>query len=335
MPFHRTFLLLKLLLYLLVSASAKTSLATIRTAVQQILDEEAVTWNASFTAGFSSDDHGSFGVAAGLADAAAGPFSPAMAPNTMIPVGSATKAYTAATVVQLVDRGALKLDDPMHQYVDPVLRRLNATDLLTLWNGDATIQDVTVRHLLHMSSGIHDYDDAALQKFTHDYPGEDKTGVDMLYELDKTFQFRPGKGGAYTSVGYVLLGFVAVGASSSMQGGTWNDFDQRSFMSDDQHMMWNRTSFPKMGRCTDYDVPKQWSARQVGTEAVYYDLGQASCLNGWTCGNAAVSAENLATFFHSRIVICNTTYYHSKNQKSTRVKKYLRYMFNMYIMYVV
>jgi len=343
MPFHRTFLLL----YLLVSASAKpyvaepkvkvtkampaavkvaaasssktkkskpkkigkgraragsnsssTSLATIRTAVQQILDEEAVTWNASFTAGFSSDDHGSFGVAAGLADAAAGPGSPAMAPNTMIPVGSATKAYTAATIVQLVDRGALQLDDPMHQYVDPVLRRLNATDLLTLWKGDATIQDVTVRHLLHMSSGIHDYDDAALQKFTHDYPGEDKTGVDMLHELDKTFQFRPGKGGAYTSVGYVLLGFVAVGASSSMQGGTWNDFDQRSFMSGDQRMMWNRTSFPKMGRCTDYDVPKQWSARQVGTEAVYYDLGQASCLNGWTCGNAAVSAENLATFFH-------------------------------------
>ena len=224
-----------------------------------------------------------------------------MHPDTMIPVGSATKAYTAATIIKHVDEGTIDLDLPASYYVDPVLTRLNGTTLLKLWKGDKTISTVTVRHLLHMSSGIHDYDDEALQVYTREKAGEDKTGIDMLYELNKEFLFQPGKGGSYTSVGYVLLGYVLVGATSHLEGGTWNDFDQRSFMTKDQKMRWNRTSFPKMGRCTNYDVPKQFTYQQVGTEAVFFDLGQASCLNGWTCGNMAASAKNIASFWNDLV----------------------------------
>ena len=285
---------------LCVVASTRTTLETIKSQVQTILNEEALLWNTSFQAGFSSATHGEFGVAAGKLDASSHSDTQ-MTPDVMIPVGSATKAYTAATIIKLVDQGLIDLDNEVYKYVDSVLTRLNGTTLLKLWKGDLTIQTVTVRHLLHMSSGLNDYDDEALQTFTNKYPGEDKTGIDLLHELDKTFLFSPGTGGAYSSVGFTLLGFVMVGATSSSQGGTWNDFDQRSFMSADQSMRWNRTSFPKLGRCTEYDVPKQWLYKQIGSEAMFYNLGQASCLNGWTCGNLAASAQNLASFWNDLV----------------------------------
>jgi CubicO group peptidase (beta-lactamase class C family) len=277
-----------------------SKLEEIRSAVQNVLNEEAILYNTSFQAGFSHETIGEFGVAAGKFDASSSSDT-LMHPDTMIPVGSATKAYTAATIIKLVDEGTIDLDLPASYYVDPVLTRLNGTTLLKLWKGDKTISTVTVRHLLHMSSGIHDYDDEALQVYTREKAGEDKTGIDMLYELNKEFLFQPGKGGSYTSVGYVLLGYVLVGATSHLEGGTWNDFDQRSFMTKDQKMRWNRTSFPKMGRCTNYDVPKQFTYQQVGTEAVFFDLGQASCLNGWTCGNMAASAKNIASFWNDLV----------------------------------
>ena len=294
------FALLTFLLCSSTTLASKTSLDTLKHTVQTVLNQQALLWNASFQAGFSSTEWGEFGVAAGLQDAAS-PTPTRMTPDTMVPVGSATKAYTAATVVQLVDQGMLALDDPMHRYVDPVLTRLNGTTLLDLWNGDTTINTVTIRHLLGMQSGLRDYDDGALQTFTHDSPSEDKTGVDMLHELDKSWLFPPGQGGAYSSVGFVLLGFVLVEASASTQGATWNDFDQRSFMSPDQHMRWNRTTFPKMGRCTNYDLPSQFALSTVGTTGIFYNLGESSCLNGWTCGNLAASAQNLAGFFRALI----------------------------------
>ena len=287
------------LVLLCVVTATRTTLETIQSQVQTILDEEALLWNTSFQAGFSST-YGEFGVAAGKLDASSHSNTP-MTPDVMIPVGSATKAYTAATIIKLVDEGHIDLDTPVYKYVDAVLTRLNGTTLLQLWKGDRTVQTVTVRQLLHMSSGLNDYNDEALQTFTNNFPGEDKTGVDLLHELDKTFLFLPGTGAAYSSVGFTLLGYVMVGATSSSQGGTWNDFDQRSFMSTDQRMRWNRTSFPKLGRCTEYDVPKQWLYTQIKDEAIFYNLGQASCLNGWTCGNLAASAQNLASFWNDLI----------------------------------
>ncbi len=298
-PMRRGVCALLLLRLLAGAAAAATPLDALRDAVQTALDAEAVRWNASFQVGFSSHGGGrvlgEFGVAAGLNDRARGV---AMRPDDMVPVGSATKAYTAAAVVRLVDQHLIaSLDDPAHLYVDPVLQRLNGTTLLSLWGGDETIHKVTVRHLLHMSSGLRDYDDQALQRFTTGYPGEDKTPIDMLHELDKSFLFAPGQGAAYTSVGFVLLGFVAVGASAPRGDSTWTDFDQRAFMTPDQRMRWNRTSFPMMGRCSEYEVAHTYSVVSVNTTATFYDYSPTSCLNGWTCGNMAASAHNIASFF--------------------------------------
>lgn len=57
-------------------------------------------------------------------------------------IGSASKSFTAFAVLQLVDEGIIKLDDPVIQY------------LPELTMDDVRLQNVTIRHLLSHTSGI-------------------------------------------------------------------------------------------------------------------------------------------------------------------------------------
>ena len=116
-------------------------------------------------------------------------------PEGLIPLGSVTKTFTAAAVMQLLDAGLLSLDDPAHKHVDPVLKRLNGTTLLQVWSGDARIQRVTVGQLLSMRSGINDYDDRAYEAFTLSNPNATVSPFDLLRTVNKTWMFPPGEGG--------------------------------------------------------------------------------------------------------------------------------------------
>ena len=54
--------------------------------------------------------------------------------------------------MQLVEKKAVSLDDPVHKHIDPVLTRLNGTTFVKLFG--PTAADVTVGHVLQMRSGI-------------------------------------------------------------------------------------------------------------------------------------------------------------------------------------
>ncbi|HEX2787505.1 MAG TPA: serine hydrolase domain-containing protein [Ignavibacteria bacterium] len=58
-------------------------------------------------------------------------------------IGSVTKTFTITTLLQLVDEGLLKLDDPVNKYFDNIP------------NGDR----ITVRMLAEMTSGLYNYSD--------------------------------------------------------------------------------------------------------------------------------------------------------------------------------
>jgi D-alanyl-D-alanine carboxypeptidase len=277
----------------------------VKDAVDTVISADAALFNASFQVGFSHSLLGVFGAAAGIEDHLTGR---KMSTDAMIPMGSVTKTYTAAAVMQAAERGIIDLDSPAFKYADPVLQSINQTTLLGIWNGDARINSVTVRQLLSMKSGLHDYDDEALRSFTIANPGEDKTPIEMLYEVNKEWLCLPGSCSAYSSIGYTLLGFVLVGADPTVP--TWTDYDQRSFMTPEQHRRWNRTSFPRLGRCADYDVASQWAYMLSPPAAVFYDFKQYSCLNGWTCGNIAARASDVADFYKELLeggVVSNTS----------------------------
>ena len=66
---------------------------------------------------------------------------------------------TAPAVLQLVEQGLVKLTDPINLHIDPILLQLNGTRLEDHFG--SPIRDVEIQHLLHMTSGIQDYDGEA------------------------------------------------------------------------------------------------------------------------------------------------------------------------------
>jgi D-alanyl-D-alanine carboxypeptidase len=109
-------------------------------------------------------------------------------------VGSITKTFTSSLVLRLVEAGELSLDDTIDQYVDGVP------------NGD----EVTIRMLLNMTSGIQSYtaDDTftnalfadPTSAWTPDQLLEAGLGLDPL--------FAPGTDFYYSNTNYILLGTV-------------------------------------------------------------------------------------------------------------------------------
>lgn len=121
-------------------------------------------------------------------------------------LGSVAKASTATVVLQLVEEGALSLDDTVTEWLDdPATGRIPNVDRITL------------RQLLNHTGGIYDYADEEDSPFWQVYLGDnpDWTRVWTIPELlayadgaSHAPYFAPGESWAYSNTGYVLLGLV-------------------------------------------------------------------------------------------------------------------------------
>jgi D-alanyl-D-alanine carboxypeptidase len=121
-------------------------------------------------------------------------------------LGSVAKASTATVVLQMVDAGALSLDDPVSTWLDdPAVLRIPKVDR------------VTVRQLLNHTSGIYDFADETDSPLWAVYLGEnpDWSKVWTLPELlafadgaSHPPYFAPGESFHYSNTGYVLLGLI-------------------------------------------------------------------------------------------------------------------------------
>jgi len=114
--------------------------------------------------------------------------------DSVFRIGSGTKPFVAAVIMQLVDEDLIGLDDPVESYLPEY----------TQWPG------LTVRHLLAMQSGILDYLNSldfwlyALVRL-----GEPFTPDQLIrYALDLGPAFLPGEGCDYSDSNYVLLGMI-------------------------------------------------------------------------------------------------------------------------------
>lgn len=121
-------------------------------------------------------------------------------PDTRFQTASAGKAFVAAGVLRLIERGALALDDS--------LGRLLPLD----W--EAIDPGVTVRQLLCHTSGIPDYfDESELEDYAalwRDYPNYK---IRRSFDLLPLFVHRPMQAPAgarfqYNNAGYVVLGLI-------------------------------------------------------------------------------------------------------------------------------
>jgi CubicO group peptidase (beta-lactamase class C family) len=234
----------------------------LRGKLQQVVDQQALAWNASFSLGLVwGAAAASVAVAGGLSDHTT---RTVVTPSTRYPLGSATKLHTAIACLQAAEHGLLDLDAPIARYVDPFLKRTNGTTLLQLYKNDANISAITTRQALAMRSGVHDYDDAAVQAWSFDRAneGRDLSPYDYLNADDltpKAFTFAPGGGGAYSSIGYALAGLALAAVSGAKD---WFDLDQRSVVPEALLPSLPGYQFAGRGPCSQYaDVVEQYAVR--------------------------------------------------------------------------
>ncbi len=126
-------------------------------------------------------------------------------PNTVetkFRIGSITKQFTAACILQLVEAGKLSLDDKLSKFFPGYPK------------GDS----VTIHMLLDHTSGIANYTDI---------PGFDKVArlswsKDSMIDFfkDKPYKFSPGTKFSYTNSGFFLLGCII----EKVSGQTYNDY---------------------------------------------------------------------------------------------------------------
>jgi D-alanyl-D-alanine carboxypeptidase len=134
---------------------------------------------------------GQYVKAFGVADRAAGD---PMKIDMFHRIGSVTKTFTVTAVLQLVDQGKLRLDDPIAKYVD----------------GVPSGGEITLRELARMQSGLHNYSAIpAFEKLLYSDPWHPFTPRDLIdYAFSVPNDFAPGQGFEYSNTNTVLLGMV-------------------------------------------------------------------------------------------------------------------------------
>lgn len=112
-------------------------------------------------------------------------------PDTIYRIGSMTKSFTAAIILQLAAQGSLRLDDPITVHLPGYPTHGKA---------------ITLRHLLTHTSGIKGYTelDAFWKRASEPIPREELVRLFAAEPLD----FDPGTRWAYSNSGYYLLGLV-------------------------------------------------------------------------------------------------------------------------------
>jgi CubicO group peptidase (beta-lactamase class C family) len=117
----------------------------------------------------------------------------AITPATRFDAGSVAKQFTAAAILRLVEQGKLSLDDDVRKYVPEV------PDYGT---------KITLRHLLHHTSGLRDLGDLFV---ANGYHGQDLVGDRegfLFLSRQKSLNFPPGTEFRYSNTGYWVLSVV-------------------------------------------------------------------------------------------------------------------------------
>jgi D-alanyl-D-alanine carboxypeptidase len=133
---------------------------------------------------------GSWTAGLGISDVTTG--AP-MRADSYLRVGSITKTFTATVILQLVDRGKIRLDDPVSRYLSGVPNGAN----------------ITIRQLLNMTSGLYDYTQGDFLEQMRANPQRVWEPAELLaIGLGNPPYFPPGTDWTYSNTNYVLLGKI-------------------------------------------------------------------------------------------------------------------------------
>jgi len=112
-------------------------------------------------------------------------------PGSELVIGSVTKTYVSATILQLAEEGRLSLDDSVREYLPE--RRVS--------------REITIRQLMDHSSGLADLFNDTTRKGLEEHPERAWTADEVLDSLHAPW-YEPGEGWAYANTNYYLLGLI-------------------------------------------------------------------------------------------------------------------------------
>lgn len=136
-------------------------------------------------------------------------------PDTYFEIGSITKQFTAASILQLQEAGKLQIDKPLADYLPDAPHA----------------REVTLRQLLAHTSGLHDYLDLPADQ-TDRLVTRPVSYADLIARVASLpLDFKPGSRWAYSNTGYLLLGKVI----EVVSGEPYRDYLQRHIF-DQLHM---------------------------------------------------------------------------------------------------
>ncbi len=156
--------------------------------------------------------------------------------NTVYPIGSATKVFTATALVQLAEQGDINLDANVEDYLGFPL--LNPG--LDYEDPDDPIPFITVRHLLSHRSGLARepmtffFDHVNLLKMELGV-FSDKNALKAYLEKDESWvipdygtqmYYKPGEIYKYSSIGYIILGYIIEAVTNN----TWQNYIKENIL---------------------------------------------------------------------------------------------------------
>ncbi|MEQ1690195.1 MAG: serine hydrolase domain-containing protein [Gemmatimonas sp.] len=126
----------------------------------------------------------------------------AVTPTTVFRIGSLTKQFTSAAVMQLVEQRTVGLDDDMSKYIPGYPTRQ---------------RKILIRHLLNHTSGIPSYTDIGA-RFGRVSRLDLATDSLIAIVAPDSLQFEPGSQFYYNNTGYFMLGMVLEKATGKKYG---------------------------------------------------------------------------------------------------------------------
>ena len=121
-----------------------------------------------------------------------------LTPGNTLRAGSMTKVFAATTILILQDEGVLSIDDKINTYIPHSI-----TDKIENAN------DVTIKQLLNMTSGIRDYHGLKSILEILNLSSEKKSAEENIETIyNKKANFKPGEKNLYTNSNYLLAALV-------------------------------------------------------------------------------------------------------------------------------
>jgi len=282
--------------------------------LQQIVDATAAKYNCSVSLGIRMPGDETYTVAGGIVVADG---SVAAKPTDKYAWGSVTKTITGAAILRRVADGHLGLDDNASTYIDPMLKAASypyptMKELFSAdhWSIPPAVQypasDVTIRHLLHMVSGIPDYDTDAYRHLQYTHAATGFSPLDIFDYVHGPLMFKPGgpipSSGShksstnYCSVNFILLGMVLANRAGAK---SWDAYEQSEILP--TALKW-RIQFAGLDDLCDLTAPVHGYDRQsyaAMSSGGAFDVSAINCLGGWTAGNVVMDAQAAADWTYA------------------------------------